>query len=434
LNRELQQLTVGLRAGRITLSFTPKTPLALTAAGDFGDPAEHQLAAGERLDLQAGGLIRLEHSEGSLSVNSGDADAGALHETRERLSSEFASRLESLGFSTIDDVEVAWSAVVTARREAENCLQRLETVLDGETLEALRERRPAGADPGGQRPVTVIAREQGRTAARLSELDGETRAREEQLAAWQAEFGTPERLLDLLLAKREAHQAADRRLAALTPLPEGAGEEDSFVARYERRLAEYQQQSESLTRLKLEQLELQSRGPGETLEEAEAALRAAEAGEQRVLREAAAVDRIKDVLVRSALDAETMDPWIREVERVMPLLTSGRYQGIGGETAGGVRLVAGTDVPSGRLSLGTRAGVGLAVRLAMARYFLGTADGFLILDDPLVDMDPDRQAAAAKVIGEFAEHRQTIFFTCHPAHAGLLGGHLVKLDTAEGEG
>lgn len=45
--------------------------------------------------------------------------------------------------------------------------------------------------------------------------------------------------------------------------------------------------------------------------------------------------------------------------------------------------------------------IGLAVRLAMDRCFLGTADGFLILDDPLVDMDPDRQAAAAKVIGEF---------------------------------
>lgn len=435
LDRELQQLTIGLRAGRITLSFTPKTPLALIAAADFEEPAEHQLAAGERLDLQAGGQVRLEHSEWSLAVNSGDTDAGVLQETRERLSSEFANRLESLGFSTIDDVDAARSAVLTAQREAETRYQRRETVLDGETMDALRERRPAGTDPGSHRPVAAIAREQGRTAGRVRELEGEIKAREEQLAAWQTEYETPERLLDLLLEKREAHRVADERLAALIPLPEGAGEAGSFVARYQRCLAEHQQRSETLTQLKMEQLELQARGPGETLEEAEAALRVAEAGEQRVLREAAAVDRIRDVFseVRSALDAETMDPWIRELERVVPCLTGGRYQGISGDT-GGACLTDGTEIPAGRLSLGTRAGVGLAIRLSMARYFLRTADGFLILDDPLVDMDPDRQAAAAEVIGEFAADRQTILFTCHPGHAGLLGGHLVQLDTVKGEG
>lgn len=436
LDREIQQLAAGLRAGRITLSLQARKPMDLTSSSDFEASAEHQLAAGEQLDLQAGGQISLEHPQWSLKVNSGDTDAGALGETRQRLSLRLADRLEDLGFPTVEQAVAARSTLVDAERRAEACRQRLDTVLDGETLEELRGRKPADLVQGGRRPVAEIARDEGRTSARLTELKGEIRDTEARLNAWQEEYGTPERLLDLLLEKREGHRAARDRLDALTPLPDGAGEADSFVTRYEGRQAEYQLRSEALTQLKMTHLELQARGPGETLEEASAVLRTAEAGEQRVLREAAAVDLIRAAFakVRAALDAETMDPWIREVERLVPCLTGGRYRGVDSGVDGGARLASGTAVPTSRLSMGTRAGVGLAVRLSMARYFLGVADGFLILDDPLVDMDPDRQAEAAKVITEFAADRQTILLTCHPAHAKLLGGHLVELDIAGGKG
>ena len=69
----------------------------------------------------------------------------------------------------------------------------------------------------------------------------------------------------------------------------------------------------------------------------------------------------------------------------------------------------------------------------MARWFLQADDGFLILDDPMVDMDPQRQAAATVAIAEFSTERQTIIFTCHPAHAAQLGGSLVQLDPPGGE-
>jgi hypothetical protein len=50
-----------------------------------------------------------------------------------------------------------------------------------------------------------------------------------------------------------------------------------------------------------------------------------------------------------------------------------------------------------------------------------------------VDMDPQRQAAATVAIAEFSTERQTIIFTCHPAHAAQLGGSLVQLDPPGGE-
>jgi exonuclease SbcC len=63
----------------------------------------------------------------------------------------------------------------------------------------------------------------------------------------------------------------------------------------------------------------------------------------------------------------------------------------------------------------------------MANRFLGGADGFVIMDDPLVNLDPDRQLKAAALLRVYAENRQVIIFTCHPAHAEILGGNLLLL-------
>jgi exonuclease SbcC len=89
---------------------------------------------------------------------------------------------------------------------------------------------------------------------------------------------------------------------------------------------------------------------------------------------------------------------------------------------------AGRPVSWDYLSAGTRDTLALALRLAMSSYFLGDADGFMLLDDPLVDMDPGRQRAAAAALKEFGAAHQLIVFTCHPGTAELLGGNLITMD------
>lgn len=64
----------------------------------------------------------------------------------------------------------------------------------------------------------------------------------------------------------------------------------------------------------------------------------------------------------------------------------------------------------------------------MAAHFLHGLQGFLVLDDPLVDLDDaGRQQAAARVIQEFAREKQIIVLTCKQSHADLLGGHRIDL-------
>ncbi len=133
--------------------------------------------------------------------------------------------------------------------------------------------------------------------------------------------------------------------------------------------------------------------------------------------------------IRASMDGKTFDPWIAHLEEIVAHLTGNRYRGtdlIEGDPTVAIRN-DNVEVPFDALSMGTKVGLGLALRLAMSRYFLEGLDGFIVMDDPLIDLDPDRQKAAVKVIKGFAKEKQIIVMTCHPEHADMLGGNQILL-------
>ena len=93
----------------------------------------------------------------------------------------------------------------------------------------------------------------------------------------------------------------------------------------------------------------------------------------------------------------------------------------------GLHRADGEVIGYDRLSEGTQDVLSIALKLAMADKYLEDREGFIIMDDPIVDLDPKRQKRTAKVIKDFAKDKQVILFTCHPSHAKLLEGHQIEL-------
>ena len=87
---------------------------------------------------------------------------------------------------------------------------------------------------------------------------------------------------------------------------------------------------------------------------------------------------------------------IREFARYLAPVTGQRYRGgqLEGALPRAVTAADGTELPLDLLSTGTAGGVALALRLAMAGYLLGGSGGFMVMDDPLVDFDPQRRAGS----------------------------------------
>jgi exonuclease SbcC len=139
--------------------------------------------------------------------------------------------------------------------------------------------------------------------------------------------------------------------------------------------------------------------------------------------------RVELEAILKTLDRDTFTPYQARVDQLLSALTSGRHTTVKLENVLPVEVRGEEkDLPLELLSAGTRDVLSLAVRLGMAAYSLDGNDGFLVMDDPLVNLDPQRQQAAADCINMFARDKQVIVFTCHPSHARLLGGSQIALD------
>lgn len=145
-----------------------------------------------------------------------------------------------------------------------------------------------------------------------------------------------------------------------------------------------------------------------------------------------AIARIKQSMEKllGEMDSATYIGLEKEVSELIQKMTGGRYEDVTMEKSipSGFHREDGVVMPYENLSTGTKDVLGIALRLAITRRFLEEKEGFVIMDDPLVDLDPDRQSKAANAIKDFSKGKQIILLTCHPSHAELLGGHQIQLN------
>ncbi|MBI2833155.1 MAG: AAA family ATPase [Acidobacteria bacterium] len=93
------------------------------------------------------------------------------------------------------------------------------------------------------------------------------------------------------------------------------------------------------------------------------------------------------------------------------------------EEAAGIHVVDNTGVRRApeALSRGTAEQLYLCIRLALAAEFARRSEPLpLIMDDVLVNFDPERAAAIAQVVADHARRQQVLLFTCHPTTRDLL--------------
>ena len=130
---------------------------------------------------------------------------------------------------------------------------------------------------------------------------------------------------------------------------------------------------------------------------------------------------------RSEYEAQHRPAVIDRAEHFFKAWTDGRYTRIVaplGEDVRGIQRLDGVEVPLAGLSRGTSEQLYLALRFGLVQHFVETSGEPLpiVMDDILVNFDPERAERAARSIEEIAETCQVIYFTCHettPLHADL---------------
>jgi len=431
LHSRFTQLETSLEAGKLALTVTAKKAMQFRSTKDFEEETTHEIKRGQSFEVSAGGQIQIRHDDWILKVKSGQINFDALLTSFNKVSKDYKGLLRKLDAPDFASAKEHYEMYKDQRDVVANLKTQFEEILEGDTYKELKALAKTATHEEAPRSTGSIGKELGTVETKISQGESDIESKESQLHEWEKEYKSQDHLLDLLVEKRTELKDLNGRLQKLRPLPTSVKDPDKFIQDFEKRQEILKEKESELSGLRIQQAGLEARAPEETQEEMVANIKMAEHHFKQVEMEGEAMKEIRDTFtkVKAAKDSQTLNPWLEELGRVLEPLTADRYKMVNLAQAdmGKVIRADGLEIPFELLSIGTKVGLGLALRLSMAKYFLEGLDGFLVLDDPLVDMDPERQDAAAKIIQNFAREKQILIATCHPTHADLLGGHPVLL-------
>ncbi len=427
----LARLRAGIDAGKLAVDFKAKKKLEIRTQKDFEEEDRNEIEAHGALSLEAGGRIRLEHADWLMEVTSGKGNFDQIKKRYDETREELAGLLEKHGVKTpkeAREVNRIYEGLVTRR---DNARRNYDLELGKDSYEDLKERARAIGDSEVTRPIAEIATDIANTENKLRENSEEVEKKKEELQGFIERYESKEKLICKFDEEMGKKQEIKDKIKGLAPLPEDVEDVEKFIE-------EFEQAANELAKVRAQKnaLEVQRAGlhePEESTEELEGQLKDAEERFEAVRRKGEAIARIGETAgkILKDMDVGTYGELEKDLRRYVAAITDNRYSEVrlqSGLPSGFVRR-DGTLLSYDLLSMGTKDMLGLALRLSMADHFLHDAEGFLIMDDPLVNLDPERQRRAAEIIRTYARKKQTIVFTCHPANAELLGGHAAELNT-----
>ena len=333
------------------------------------------------------------------------------------------------------DSKDALAAKLAEYTERQSELRTMETkfntTLGADDYEALKNAASALSQKQAPRSNDIIRQELSSLQKENGSFAAEIKSLERSLKQWQEKYTSLDMLNDSIGDKKGELKEIKKELESYPPLPQDFADAAAFVKEYENKLKAKDSALKSLNELKIEHASLEARKPESSVEDLSAELLDAEASYNRVQKDAEALSLIRDELrnLRAQLDSNTFAPLQKSISNYVSQLTLNKYTvPLLDDYLPATIQSADGDMSVQLLSAGTLDALALAVRLAMAEELLASRQAFVIMDDPLINLDPARKKASADTIRRFAEAgRQVVVFTFEPAHAALFGVDVEKL-------
>jgi exonuclease SbcC len=417
-----EKTRVSSAAAGFGMRLLAKKETKLDVDEDGGPRVARGVKAGETLQFEVRRAIRIESPDWELEASSLSPEAEPENGRPEETLKDLFAKHGIGSLKEAIDANRAYEKALRGFREADDALAR---ELGGRSLEEAEAERVSLGEPAGYRDIAAITGELESARTEAARLSAEVQAAGKACAELARRYGDQDTLLLLVSENVRAVKELEKALAELPPLPEGAVGEDEFITAYEKKKKERDDLRDKTRRIEIEIARLEGHAPELSSEELEEQLAEAETAYARIRAKGEAIARVRGLsaAILAEIDRATYDGMRTRLEEYVATLTGGRY----------AKVRMRESVPEGflrrdgalleypLLSTGTKDTLALALRLAMAGYFLEGRDGFLVMDDPFANLDPDRQKRAAEAVRSFAETRQLVLFSCHPSAAELLG-------------
>jgi exonuclease SbcC len=423
LNSNIRQFKTQIKAAKLTLHIETDADHTIRYTEAGGEEQEVQAKGGTPIDRTAEGGFSLKVDGLSFQVFSGEGDLEQAVKDLDTKERELDDCLEKLEVESLQDAESQAELYRQKQNDLTQVKEQYENELGDKDLRKLKTQLEDYGNVSEVRPTEQITDDLVNARTELNQLKQEAKEAKTKLTEWKEKYGSSDDVLLELADTTSSIKKLQKELEELPSLPDGYDSAEAFIEKVNRLDQSIQQLKEQIFEKKQERTQLEAEAPDTSSEELQKLLEDAEAEFERINSQAETLEQVRE----KALDLiESMD--------------SGTYKGLETSFVKWLQIMVGErfsvemddDLPAAFktqnatplsfdiLSHGTKDTVALAWRFALCEKFLTDKSGFIMLDDPMVDIDPDRRKDVVKAINKFAEEYQTIVMTCHPDHAEEL--------------
>ena len=429
---KLNELKASVTASKLSVRLLAKNALSVLVQEGLSESQPQEIASGGHISYDEGSRVKISHQDWEIDISSGESNFDALVQEFEETNRHLTALLGQHGVENLNEAIDVNNDYTTHLQSVNSAKNNLEVALAGETYEELKAKVAEIDTTEDSRDLKSIQEDLYNVRNDIRDHERSLEQNQERIQDLIDTYGSSNQLLLKLAEEAKSEKETQEKIENLVPLPDGVDGVDSFIKMYEEKQAELTETNDRKTDLLIQRANVEKEEPELSVEELDNRLVELTENFKKINKRGEAVARIKDLTDRlmEDMDSNTYKGLAGDLERYVVSMTENRYAQIDMEESlprGFVRQ-DGVTLPYDLLSAGTRDVLALSLRLAMANHFLMDANGMLMLDDPLVDLDLRRQEKAAEAFRDFAEQKQVIIFTCHPHHAELLGGNRIELE------
>lgn len=424
LQSEIRRLNTQIQAARLTVKIIPKSDGSIEYSEAGKDEEVLKTKSGEAIEKTVSGGFILKSKELDLQVISGEGDLEQVIEDHQQKKEELNSVLEKLEVETVQDAE----SFATLYQQKQQKLQQAEKLYKSElgedNISDIKESLRELGDLKQIRSSEEITNELVDARTELQSLSKEAEEAQEKLDGWQESYSSVEAVLEELGDFSAKIRDVKKELEDLPELPEGFETADTFIEQVDHLDQEIRELDQEIADKKLDKAKLEGETPETSSEELSKMLEEAEAHYKRIQNEGETLAKVreKSLSLLDSMDSDTYKGLEKSFLKWLQKMTDDRFTTIKLDDDLPEQFVTNDErsLPYDLLSHGTKDAVSLAWRFALTEHFLQGEPGFIILDDPLVDMDPERRKLATKAIQEFGVNQQVLVMTCHPEYGNEL--------------
>jgi exonuclease SbcC len=429
--QEIKDIENIIMASKLKISLVSKTQQDFILKDASEEKKIFSLKQGEKIEKAFQGKLIIEHKDWRMEVQAGEGEIDELISEKKVKVREIESELKKLGVDNFKEAQSMNKEYEKLKNDVEHAERNFTEELGEEIYAELEEKHKQLGKEKQVRPLEKITAERARLEIKLENLQDKKKEVDKQVKDWKVKYESHDKMITVLGGKQHRQKELDKKLSKLAKVPEEFDKYKAFYDYIDLLNDNDRKIQEEISSFSEQKIAIESKKPDQSSEELNTQLGESEQNFQRTFLNGKSIAHIKEKAIDllEKMDIKTYEGFQKKFIKYFIHMSGKSFSRVEMEQDLPEKLVKddGSELTYNLLSVGTKDTFSLALRLTMAEYFLQDKSGFLVLDDPLVDMDPDRQILAAEQINEFAKNKQLIFLTCHPQTAEMLNAKCVKM-------